>query len=296
MRTLTALASAAIAVALLPATAQGAPACGDVVTEDVRLETSLTGCETGLVVGADGVTVDLGGHAIEGTGSGTGVVSTGFAHVTITNGTIRGFGTGVRLSSALSGTVSALRIYDAGTGILVIGEAPGDMAGLEITGNRVVETRSGGFACRGETEAGEPMLMARNVFAATGGDGVSLSFCPADLVRNVASDNTGRGITRFRSSGRTELNRANDNDGDGIRASDSHGVFVRNVTNSNGGDGLQIRDSIPDHGPFHTVQAHVANANGGYGIFTSLEGVIDGGRNRAHANGEAVQCVGVACK
>ena len=43
--------------------------CGSVVTRDVRLSRDLRGCTgNGLVVGADGVDIDLNGHLISGTG------------------------------------------------------------------------------------------------------------------------------------------------------------------------------------------------------------------------------------
>ena len=43
------------------------PHCGSHVTRDVTLHADLTGCQgAGLVIAADGVTVDLRGHTIEG--------------------------------------------------------------------------------------------------------------------------------------------------------------------------------------------------------------------------------------
>ena len=52
------------------------------------------------------------------------------------------------------------------------------------------------------------------------------------------------------------------------------------------------------HGPFHSLTGNVANANGGYGIFAYFLGlgVVDGGKNRAHANAAPTQCIGVVCK
>ena len=44
--------------------------------QDVRLDADLRNCAgVGLVIAADGVTVDLGGHTIDGTGRGTGIVN-----------------------------------------------------------------------------------------------------------------------------------------------------------------------------------------------------------------------------
>ena len=45
--------------------------CGDVITQDTTLDSDLLNCPgDGLVIGADGVTVDLAGHTIDGTGGG----------------------------------------------------------------------------------------------------------------------------------------------------------------------------------------------------------------------------------
>ena len=69
------------------------------------------------------------------------------------------------------------------------------------------------------------------------------------------------------------------------------------MTNGNGLHGLSIWD-VTGHGPFHSITGNVANANGGYGILAAFSGAgaIDGGKNRAHANDAATQCIGVVCK
>ena len=44
--------------------------CGDVITQDTTLDSDLIDCPgDGLVIGADGVTLDLGGHTVDGTGT-----------------------------------------------------------------------------------------------------------------------------------------------------------------------------------------------------------------------------------
>ncbi len=50
-----------------------------------------------MVIGADGVTVDLNGHTIEGTGLGVGIRNNGHDDVTIRNGTLRQFDYGIVL-------------------------------------------------------------------------------------------------------------------------------------------------------------------------------------------------------
>jgi parallel beta-helix repeat protein len=103
---LSALAASCIAVlvtlALLPGAASARHLqCGERVTEDARLDSDLRDCRgVGLVIGAAGVTVDLGGHTIDGTGRSTGVVNgyggDGRRDVLVRNGTVRGFKVGVR--------------------------------------------------------------------------------------------------------------------------------------------------------------------------------------------------------
>ena len=102
-----ALASAAGGGAL----AQTAPlGCGDTITVDTTLDSDLTGCRSnGLVIGADDITLDLNGHTISGDGKpfkssrcrrqpcDVGVVNDRHRGVTVLNGSLRGFGTGVAL-------------------------------------------------------------------------------------------------------------------------------------------------------------------------------------------------------
>ena len=76
--------------------------CGQTLTHSIRLANDLTNCAgDGLIVGADGVTVDLNGHAIDGdgtpgaTGPDVGILDTGRNGVTIKGGTVREFDRGV---------------------------------------------------------------------------------------------------------------------------------------------------------------------------------------------------------
>jgi parallel beta-helix repeat protein len=82
-------------------------ACGDTITADVTLDRDLTDCgSNGIVIGADGITLDLNGHTISGDGEpvrrcrrdqicDVGVANDDHAGVTIRGGSVRGFGIGV---------------------------------------------------------------------------------------------------------------------------------------------------------------------------------------------------------
>jgi parallel beta-helix repeat protein len=90
------------------ALAQTAPlSCGDTITADTTLDRDLTGCRSnGLVIGADNITLDLNGHTISGDGKlvrrcprrqpcDIGVVNDRHGGVTVRNGSLRRFATGV---------------------------------------------------------------------------------------------------------------------------------------------------------------------------------------------------------
>ena len=73
-------------------------ACGATVTADTTLGADLIGCPgDGLTVEA-GVTLDLKGHIVSGSGSGVGVRGG-----IVENGRVRGFDTGIVLSSCSDG-------------------------------------------------------------------------------------------------------------------------------------------------------------------------------------------------
>jgi parallel beta-helix repeat protein len=82
-------------------------ACGEKITSDTTLDNNLKNCpDNGIVIGADGVTLDLNGHFIDGDGTDTqgcsdtefcdvGVVGAGRDGTTVHDGSIRGFAVGV---------------------------------------------------------------------------------------------------------------------------------------------------------------------------------------------------------
>jgi len=84
------------------------PQCGDVITTDTTLHKDLVNCpNNGIVIGADGITLDLNGHTIDGDGTpaagcdpvtefcDTGVVNFGHEGVTVMHGSMRQLEAGV---------------------------------------------------------------------------------------------------------------------------------------------------------------------------------------------------------
>src|SRR5712691_10064099 len=75
--------------------------CGQVLTRDTVLRRDLVDCPgDGLVIGADEITLDLGGHTISGRGAdgSVGIKNAGHDGDTIRNGAINRFGRGVLLT------------------------------------------------------------------------------------------------------------------------------------------------------------------------------------------------------
>jgi parallel beta-helix repeat protein len=107
-------------------------ACGDVVTTSVKLKHDLVGCHaTGLVVGADGITIDLGGHTISGSNEhgSVGIADEGHRNVTVERGTIAGFFTaGITFQGAPHSAVHRVLIVRTGDG----GVEPETSAGVHV--------------------------------------------------------------------------------------------------------------------------------------------------------------------
>jgi hypothetical protein len=86
--------------------------CGDKITTDTRLDSDLVDCpNNGIVIAADGVTLNLNGHTIDGDGKpfaacprrkfcDIGVVSVGHDGVAVRSGSVRQFDAGVLVGNA----------------------------------------------------------------------------------------------------------------------------------------------------------------------------------------------------
>ena len=131
---------------LTPTAAQAAVACGQTITSSVTLDHHLN-CPAGngIFIGASNVVLDLGGHSITGpapTGtSGVGVrgviVTQNRTGVTVRNGVIRGFDTGVDVHPGANSTsVTGLILDGNGGGIRV---STGTSSN-RFTGNTIVNT------------------------------------------------------------------------------------------------------------------------------------------------------------
>ncbi len=161
MASIAATAVASTFVAVAPVEAQPEEVvltCGTVITEDTVLGADIGPCGDivsepghtpgghGLVIGADGVTLDLNGHTIFGLGGAVvlhqaaGVKVDEHSDVTVFGGTVRGFFHGVWVQNGARNTVRDMRSIDNTTGNGIVLQNVQDS---RVVGNTVVN--SGGF-------------------------------------------------------------------------------------------------------------------------------------------------------
>jgi hypothetical protein len=271
--------AAVIAAALAGSASAVDIGCGSVVTASTTLTADLQACPAdGLVVVADGVTIDLAGHTIAGTAQGVGIRILSSA-VVVRDGSVEGFGTGVQTNDFPRSTgTMILRVKvsrDAGSGVVFYG-------------------------------FGETLAQSQVMF--NGFDGVLLAGSDQTTIDgNKVFRNAVNGIDgRPHADGAAYVNNdVTQNGNDGIATADSTArAITGNTTSRNGGDGIDIRD-IPGFAQFYLVAANVADGNAGHGISACIlnfisgnlceGGFVDGGGNAAKHNGTEPQCINIAC-
>jgi parallel beta-helix repeat protein len=294
-------------------------ACGDVITNDFALSGTTT-CESeevGLVIGADGVDVNLNGHGLNGpTGpvsdETTGVgVDNGAGHddVTIRNGSVLRWGNAVRLTGASFNLIRNVDLRQGAsprTGVRIDGGESNTIRSAQITGfsglsvsgsEALVVADSSGYGWR---VSGVGARLVRNDIGAVG------PFTPCLVLsgnRNRVADNSlggcaGGGIF-LESGGENELV-GNELEGglltglpgdfDGVRVQPFTGgtLLQGNYAHGFHDDGIDVRAAAT------RLVGNRADSNGDFGI-DAVAGVTDGGGNTASGNGGAAQCRNVVC-
>jgi hypothetical protein len=190
-----------------------------------------------ITILADDVLLDLNGFSLDGTAAGTGTSANGIftfdrRHVTVRNGTVRGFFNGVQLGAGgarVSGmTVERMRVDRTAGGIAVRG-----LGGGHVVRDNVV-TNSGGSTVPGETN----------------GVGISV-FGGADIVNNVVTHTFGDSPIAFDVTGGLQTivnNRVMDSGHGGIVCDDPPaGQYLR--------DNVVVNTPIPYGGSCQMIGA-----------------------------------------
>jgi parallel beta-helix repeat protein len=141
--------------------------CGQVLTGNITLTNDLVACAgDGLVIGSGGITVNLNGHVVHGTGLGVGVRNPGHHNVTVRNGTIRNFDHGVLLQAGSQGNTVAGISFDQ-TELAAVHLSDAD-------GNQVRDSHVSGFsgAAFHLTGGSSSNFVGHNTVAAGNGEAV----------------------------------------------------------------------------------------------------------------------------
>jgi parallel beta-helix repeat protein len=243
-----------------PGARVGNVSCGQTLTESTIVENDLQNCAgDGLVAGADGITIDLNGHTIDGQtiATGNGILISGFDRVVVENGTITGFDVGVSIVFGADRTrVRDLRISGSGIGNGIEAQA----LRTAVTGNTVFG-RAIGIVVGGTTTTAAGNTVKDN------DTGILVGGSRPVVTRNTVLSNAG----------------------DGIQAIATAGAFTGNVANANGDDGIDVTGATGA-----TLDGNSASFNTRLGIHADGD-VFDEGRNAATANGSLHQCENVVC-
>jgi large repetitive protein len=256
--------AAAFAAAGSPTRAQ-AVACGDTITQSVKLAADLT-CTSqyALVVGADNIAIDLGGHTITGRGENFGqfgIYDNGHGGLTVENGTIVGFGEGIYVLSAPGSSVTGVTAR-LNTGGIVLGFAD-DRA--TVTKDTVVADTGGTL---GIGVAGSDSRVTKNTVSASsdfgirmvGDDGVISGNTVWSSWSGIAVGGAGNEVSKNLVEG--------SRGGDGIDLSGAQtGIVSGNTVTGNEASGIRVSDGSDGN----TISKNTANGNTGTGIFITAD-------------------------
>lgn len=126
--------------------------CGATIVDDLKLDEDLLCAGNGLIVGVDGIRVNLNGHSIAGAGVGIGIDVSGRHGVTIVGGTIEHFATGIRLLNSSDIDIKGNEIRDnAGDGL----DVQAGSTAVSIKDNVLVGSGMRGIMLRSNTSDNE---------------------------------------------------------------------------------------------------------------------------------------------
>jgi parallel beta-helix repeat protein len=230
--------------------------CGRTLTASTKLTNDLVNCPgTGLIIGADSITVDLNGHTIDGTNEKSGIDNEGHANVKIVNGTIQDFrAEGVNVSEAPGNVLRKLTVRMIGAGArkgdisagIFLFKSPRTTITDNVISNQVRAFQVNGIDVYNSAGA----RVERNRITRNPGEGISLFASPKSRVVGNRLDRNREGMDANSSSDflRVEGNHASGNRDAGIAVGALRGAQVLgNAVSENGDDGLflfDLRDSV----------------------------------------------------
>lgn len=255
--------------------------CGDTITADATLDSDLLDCpNNGIVIGADDITLDLDGHTVDGDGEpfkpcpenefcDGGVVNDGHDGVTVTDGSVREFGSGVFVGKARHSRVLGISSSrNTFFGFLVAESA--ESLVRDSSGSNNPAPDGDGLGLFGSHD----IRVVDNEFRHNHQPGIHIAFGSADnlIEGNLISD-SGPGISIEKADrNRVRRNRFVRNGAGLIVAPGSKNVIARNHF-SGDGDGIAI-----EKGRGNLVERNVVvDTRGNAGIYLGLDAPPIGG-------------------
>jgi parallel beta-helix repeat protein len=301
--------------------------CGDEITADTTLDSDLLDCpNNGIVIGADDITLDLNGHTIDGDGTefagcakgefcDVGVVNDGHDDVTVMHGSVREFAVGVwvvnaRHNRVLDISASRNRFF----GIALFESARSTIRDSSVFRNGLQTDLEGISMFRSDHNR-----ILHNSARHNGDVGLFMAKSDHNQIRKnsvrrnreggIASEGVGNVFSRnrvFRGGGGIQITTYGRGRAVGnvvrrnqVRGSSASGISVdcckpKNTRISRNRVAGSARDGINVLNPSTKLTKNRTVRNDDLGI-EAVEGVIDGGGNRASGNGDPRQCVNVTC-
>ncbi len=261
--------------------------CGQVLTQSTLVANDLLECSgNGLVVGADGITIDLNGRLLDGIGLGVGVLNPGFDGVTIVNGSVQEFDFGVQLGAGTANNiVSFLALNLNQVAGVSLSDADNGSMGNTIRSNDIVGNNTGILIANGT----QGTLVLDNTVGTTATDGVRLEASSSNrLEANRISGSSGAGIVLDGSSSNTLFaNNLAANSGGGVSLLANLGPSNDNLVDTNtiatsGGPGIEVIDSNGNDLIDNNIKQ---SSDGGIVLDNANNGVVRGNDVRFNAGG-----------
>jgi hypothetical protein len=233
-----------LALAILPPLGIGATSaaaetiseCGPVTapgTYTVTTNITAPAATNCITISASGVSIDLQGHTISGSGFSSGIISTGQQqNIIIANGTITGFNQNINMNVNYL-TISNINALNAG------------FSGINNAGSFTVvsDTQANHNGKYGIYFYGNNNIVYRTTANYNGQDGMAFL---QQSATNTVSDGTANGNGQhgiYFANGNSTVNDSsanNNTSGDGIFAGGSNNVLTSNTANGNGSHGISV--------------------------------------------------------
>lgn len=230
-----------------PAPVPATVSCGEVIVQSTRLQNDLLDCGGhALIVGANGITIDLNGHFIDGVGLDAGILNNGYDSVTITNGTIVDFDYGILLNPGTSlNVIDSMRLELNAEAGIALSDADQNGKGNTVRNNTFV---SNGYGVALFTNT-RFAYIHNNAFSSNAADAIHLEFASDNrIVGNEVTNSGGSAIFMMGGGNNTVSgNSLVDNNGFGVVAGEellpSNNNRIERNTIIGGQGGISVADS-----------------------------------------------------